>query len=183
MRKASQILGVVSLVIMAGCAGTQPPMGLTAPPSDQSTLYARGLSTGLVREEAADRAAVQRAREALAAMIEVHVKSLTKQASEQIGIGADSELNSAYSEAIKSTVNQSLNFTAPFQRAPTVWDKRTNSFRAEVIYKIDIGPINDQLMENIKARKNLYERFRTTELMKELDAETQEEPAADPTSP
>ena len=173
MRKVSQFLGVLSIMILAGCAGTQPPPGLTIPQSDQSTLYARGLSTGLVREEAADRAAVQRAREGLAAMIEVHVKSLTKQASEQIGIGADAELNSTYSEVIKSTVSQSLNFSTPFQRAPTVWDKRTNAYRAEVIYKIDIGPINDQIMENIKARKNLYERFRTTDLFKELEAETQ----------
>lgn len=173
MRKVSQFLGVLSIVIMVGCAGTQPRVALTVPQSDQSTLYARGLSTTLMVEEAADNAAALRARNGLAGIIEAHVKSLTKQASEQIGIGKDAELNSSFSEAIKQTVSQSLNFSSVYQKAPTVYDKRLGAYRAEVIYKVDIGPINDQIMENIKARKNLYERFRTTELFEELEAETQ----------
>lgn len=173
MRKVSQFLGVLGIIFMAGCAGTQPPSGLTVPPSDASTLYARGLSTTLLVEEAADNAAALRARNELATMIEAHVKSLTKQASEQIGIGKDAELNSAFSEAIKQTVNQSLNFSSQYQKAPTTWVKRLGAYRAEVIYKVNIGPINDQLMENIKARKNLHERFRTTGLYDELEEATQ----------
>ncbi|MCH8837544.1 MAG: hypothetical protein IIA60_07035 [Candidatus Marinimicrobia bacterium] len=173
MRNVGQFLGVLSVVIMVGCAGTQPREALIVPQSDQSTLYARGLSTTLLVEEAADNAAALRARNGLAATIEAHVKSLTKQASEQIGIGKDAELNSAFSEVIKQTVSQSLNFSSPYKKAPTVYDKRLGAYRAEVIYKVDIGPINDQIMENIKARKNLYERFRTTELFEELEAETQ----------
>lgn len=173
MKKTSTILACLIIISMIGCAGSQPRVGLTVPQSDASTLYARGLSTTLLVEEAADNAAALRARNGLAAIIETHIKSLTKQASEQIGIGKDAELNSSFSEAIKQIVNQSLNFATQYKKAPTIYDKRLGAYRAEVIFKIDIGPINDQIMENIKARKNLYERFRTTELFEELEKETQ----------
>ena len=59
----------------------------------------------------------------------------------------------------------------PFKAAETRWDENRNGFRAEVIYKVDIGPVNKSILENIKQRKNLYERFRTSELFKELEEE------------
>ena len=177
------IVSMVAILLLIGCASTtngvpsrQPrpaitPKRLVTPASDEYMLYARGLSTDQLVEEEADRAAILRARQQLAATIETHIKSLTKQAREQVGIGRDAELNSQYSNAVKATVKQTLNITVPFKAAETRWDENRNGFRAEVIYKVDIGPVNKSILENIKQRKNLYERFRTSELFKELEEE------------
>jgi len=124
-------------------------------------------------EEEADISAGLNARNELATSIETHIKSLTKRAREQIGIGKDAELNSQFSEAIKQTVDQTLNFSTQCDAATTVWDKERNGFRAEVCYKIEVGPVNARMMENIKERKMLYERFRTSELFRELEDEIQ----------
>lgn len=171
-RKYMLIVIMVGLFIV-GC--TPPPTRIEVPPSDEYTIYARGLSTDQRVEEEADAAAVLEARNELAASIEAHIKSLTKRAREQIGIGKDAELNSQFSKAIKQTVDQTLNFSTLYKAAETRWDKKRNAFRAEVIYKIDIGPVNNRMMENIKQRQNLYERFRTSELFKELEEEIEKE--------
>ncbi|MBC8487292.1 MAG: LPP20 family lipoprotein [Bacteroidetes bacterium] len=166
-----QIASILAILLLVGCASS--PKRLVTPPSDEYTLYARGLSTDQLVEEEADAAAALNARNELAASIENHIKSLTKRAREQIGIGKDAELNSQFSQAIKQTVDQTLNFSTLYKSAETI--KKRNAFRAEVIYKIDIGPVNKRIMENIKQRQNLYERFRTSELFKELEEEIEKE--------
>ena len=168
-----QITTMMAILLLIGCASA--PKRLVTPASDEYTLYARGLSTDQLVEEEADGAAVLNARNALAATIETHIKSLTKRAREQIGIGKDAELNSQFSTAIKATVNQSLNFSSEYAVTETRWDKKRNGFRSEVIYKVDIGPLNQRMLENIKQRKNLYERFRTSELFNELEEEIDKE--------
>jgi uncharacterized lipoprotein NlpE involved in copper resistance len=169
MRKVI-VISVAAILLLMGCASTHPER-LEVPASDEFTLYARGLSTDQLIEEEADAAAVLNARNELASAIEAHIKSLTKKAREQIGVGKDAELNSQYSSAMKQTVNQTLNFSTLYKAHTTVWDKKVNGFRAEVIYKVNIGPISQKLMENIKQRQNLYERFRTTDLFDELEKE------------
>ncbi len=164
---------MMAILLLIGCASA--PKRLVTPASDEYTIYARGLSTDQEIEEEADRAANLNAREELSASIESHIKSLTKRAREQIGLGKDAELNSQFSVAIKSTVNEALGFSVPFKTAETRWVKRLNAFRAEVIYKVDIGPLNQRMLENIKQRKNLYERFRTSELFNELEEEIDKE--------
>ena len=170
-----QIVSILAVLLFVGCATTS--MRLMTPPSDQYTLYARGLSTDQMVEEEADEVAILNARNQLAATLEARLKSLTKRAREQVGIGKDAELNSQYSIAIKQTVDQALNFSSPHAIAETKWVKKLNAYRAEVIYKVQIGPAKEQMMENIKQRKKLYERFRTGELFKELEKEIDKERA------
>jgi len=169
MRKAT-VFGLAAILLLMGCASTHPDR-LVVPASDEFTLYARGLSTDQLIEEEADASAILNARNELASAIEAKINSLTKRAREQIGVGKDAELNSQYSSAVKQTVSQTLNFSTLYKAHTTVWDKKVNGFRAEVIYKVSIGPINQKLMENIKQRQNLYERFRTTQLFDELEKE------------
>jgi len=168
-----QIIVGITILLIVGCASTYTR--LVVPKSDEFTVYARGLSTDQLIEEEADAAAVLNARNGLASNIETHIKSLTKRAREQVGIGKDAELNSQFSGAIIATVDQTLNFSSEYSVNPTVWDKKKNGYRAEVIYKINTGPVNKKMMENIKKRKNLYERFRTSELFRELENKIEKE--------
>ncbi len=175
--KRVTVFGVAAILLLMGCASTHPDR-LEVPASDEFTLYARGLSTDQLIEEEADAAATLNARNELASAIEAHIKSKTKRAREQIGVGEDAELNSQFSSAMIQTVNQTLNFSTLYKAQTTEWDKKVNGWRAEVIYKVNIGPINQKLMENIKQRQNLYERFRTTQLFDDLekDIEKSENP-------
>lgn len=171
------IISILVILLFAGCGSwfASNQLRLVTPNSDQYTLYARGLSTDQMVEEEADEMAILNARNQLAATLEARLKSLTKRAREQIGIGKDAELNSQYSIAIKQTVDQSLNFSSQHAVAETKWVKKLNAYRAEVIYKVQIGPAKEQMMENIKQRKKLYERFRTSQLFQELEEEIDKE--------
>ena len=164
-----QITTMMAILLLIGCASA--PKRLDTPASDEYTLYARGLSTDQAYEEDADIAAEADAKNRLSGMIETHVKSLTKRAREQIGVGKDAELNSQFTFATKQTVDQSLNFTSLHNSVVTTWDKKRDGFRAEIILKVNIGPINERMLDNIKQRQNLYERFRTSELFNELEDE------------
>lgn len=174
MRKTIQFLGLLSIVAMLGCAGSRIPL----PKSDEFTLYARGLSTDQTKEENADAAAKMVGRNELATMIQVHIRSLTKQASEQVGIGKNSELNSLFSQAIKQTVDQTFSGSTLHDAAVTKWVRRLKAYRAEVVMKIDTGPVNEQMLDNIKQRQRLYERFRTSALFKEMEEEIEKQRAS-----
>jgi len=114
----------------------------------------------------------------LATSIQTHLKSLTKSASEQIGIGKDAELNTMFSEAIKQTVNQVMNFST-IHEGPVTTEKK-GVYRSEVVVKLDLSPVNQEMMENLKQRKRLYERFRTSNLFKELESEIDSESTGQP---
>jgi|TARA_Y100000310_G_scaffold59576_1_gene54968 hypothetical protein len=193
MKRKYTIIGIILVSFIVGCATKPeiippitppsrpitPPKRVEVPPSDEFTLYARGLSTGMMREEDADRRAALSARNELATSIETHIKSLTKDAMEQIGMGKDADLTSLFSSAIKATVDQTLRFSVLHSAKPTIWDERMNGFRAEVVYKLNIGPINEQMLDNIKQRKNLYEQFRASELFNELEDEIEKQRGQD----
>ena len=176
MRRTSLILCVLSGIFIIGCAGKMYDR-IEVPPSDEFTLYARGLSTDQQLEEAADRAAVLNARNELASALEVHIKSLTKSATEQVGINQDAELNRMFTEAIKATVDQTLNFSVLHDAKQTIWDKRVPGWRAEVVYKIDLTVANRNLLDNVKERQRLYERLRSGELWQELEDEIERQRA------
>lgn len=171
MKTVSLAVKCICGLLLIGCVSTKPPERLVTPPSDEFTLYARGLSTDQRMEEMADRAAELQGRNALATAIQTHITSLTKQAAEQVGINEDSEMSRMFSQAIKLTVDQTLVGSVVHSNAVTRWDKRVGGFRAEVVMKIDIGVVNKNLIENLKQRKLLYERMRTGELFQELEAE------------
>jgi len=158
-------------ILLIGCAGTKPPDRIVVPRSDEFTLYARGLSTDQTNEELADNAAVLQGRNELAASIETHIRSLTKQAREQVGAGDESELNSLFSQAIKATVDQTLIISVVHSAAVTRWDTRANAFRAEVVMKIDLSAVNLSMIDNLKQRQLLYQRLRTGNLFLELEEE------------
>ena len=176
--KLQLITTCLVLMTVIGCAAGVVKQRVTTPASDQYTLYARGVSDGLRTESTSQRQAQLDARNNLATSIETHIKSLTKSASEQIGLGNDSELNSMFSQAIKQTVNQTLSFSL-IHEGPVTTEKK-GIFRSEVVVKLDLGPVNQEMMENLKERKRLYERFRTSNLFKELESEIDSESSGQP---
>ncbi len=183
MKQISIFISVMIGILLIGCAGSKPSERLPVPKSDEFTLYARGLSTDQQIEEMADRASELQARNALASAIETHIRSLTKQAAEQVGIGNDSEQNRLFSQAIKATVDQTLVGSVVHSAAVTRWDKRTAAFRAEVVMKIDVSAVNQSMIDNLKQRQLLYQRLRTGELFRELEEDIEKERAAPESAP
>ena len=182
MRIKQQLLTIcLALLTFIGCAGGIKGLvkhNVTTPASDQYTLYARGVSTGMQAEWLSEKDATTKARQELATSINNHIKALTKSATEQIGLGKDSELNTMFSDAVKQTVNQSLDFSLIHEGPVTTEIK--GEFRSEVVIKLDLSPVNQEMMENIKQRKRLYERMRTSNLFKELESEIDSESSGQP---
>jgi ribosomal protein S20 len=176
--KLQLITTCLVLMTVIGCAAGVVKQRVTTPASDQYTLYARGVSEGLMKENLSERAAQASARNELATSIQTHIKSLTKSAAEQIGLGKDAELNTMFSEAIKQTVDQVMSFSSVHE-GPVTTEKK-GIFRSEVVVKLELGPVNQEMMENLKERKRLYERFRTSNLFKELESEIDSESSGQP---
>ena len=110
------------------------------------------------------------AQQRMAGFIDTHVKGLTKRAREQIGLGKDAELNSMFSQATKATVNQSLKFMTVYGNYKTTGSSK-KGYKTVVWGKLNCGPINDEMMENLIIRQRLNERLRTSQLFTELEDE------------
>ena len=164
---------VATFLFIIGCASNLN--WLNVPPSNDETFYAGGYAT-MPRQKESSQSAVLMARQELASQIETHITALTKEAYEQVGIGKDPEINAIFSNAVKATVDQSLAFSVP--NIPSISKNvKNNQVRTEVVYKLDVGPVNQAMLDNIKERQMLYQRFRTGELFNELEENIEKERA------
>ena len=166
MKRIQIVITLASLLfLIVGCAGT-----IKDPQSDQYTLYAKGISEGQMDIANSEEDAWILAQQRMGGFIDTHVKGLTKRAREQIGLGKDAELNSMFSQATKAVVDQQLRFMTVYGNYKTTGSSK-KGYKTVVWGKLNCGPINDEMMENLKKRQRLYERFRTSQLFTELEDE------------
>jgi hypothetical protein len=177
-------LGIAALV---GCGGAKttnlappPPDEITAPdwflntPTDANYLFATATMTSRDMQMAIQKAETQ-ARTNLAQQMETKIGNLTKQFQEEVGFDEDSELLQQFTSATKVVTKQTLSGARSDEKKLV---KESGLYRAYVLMSLPIGQANQQLMDKIKANRNLYTRFQSTkafdELNKELDALKQE---------
>ena len=175
MMKKGRLTIIATFLFILGCASSGNKRTIVVPVFTGETLYAYGVATRVMEQQSIEAARLN-ARNELASQIETHVRSLTKNASEQVGIGRDTEINNLFSSAVKATVDQTLNFSVPHE-PPVTKDVENGQNRTEVVYKLDVGPVNQAMLDNIKERKMLNERMRTSELFNELEEEIEKKRA------
>lgn len=138
------------------------------PPTDQNYLF--GAATAVSRDlQLSINKAQSEGRNALAQQLEVKFGALNKRFVEEVG-REGSQLLDQYTQAYKSVVSQVLFGSRARQQT-----LRTEGemYRAVVLMELPIGEVSKKLLEQIRAQEQLYTRFRSSEVFKELDAEVQ----------
>jgi len=118
---------------------------------------------------AADKATTG-ARAELGRILDTKVNALQKRFEEETGTAEEATLLQQFTQATKLVVSTNMN-------GSRMKDQRTvrdgNNWRAYVLMELPMGAANAQLMDEIKKNKELYTRFRASEVYKELDSEVQ----------
>ncbi len=138
------------------------------PPTDQNYMF--GAATAVSRDvQVAINKAQAEGRNALAQQVEVKFGALNRRFVEEVGRDG-SQLLDQYTQAYKGVVSQALYGSRPRQQS-----LRTEGdvYRAVVLMELPVGEMSKRLLEQIRAQEQLYTRFRSTEVFKDLDAEVQ----------
>ena len=96
---------------------------------------------------------------------------MTKQFTEEVGLGEDAEFLSQTSVVSKSVTSKVLNGS----RARQVETIKEDGviYRAYVLMELPIGPANSALLDAVKKQQNLYTRFRSSQGFQELEEEVE----------
>ncbi|HSQ75334.1 MAG TPA: hypothetical protein VLT13_07240 [Bacteroidota bacterium] len=170
---------IVLLLLIAGCGGSPETLQATKtgdipdwyPNAPQEALYVRAANTAVSQDlqVAVDKASTG-ARAELGRILDTKVNALQKRFEEETGTAEDATLLQQFTQATKLVVSTNMN-------GSKMKDQRTvrdgNNWRAYVLMELPIGAANAQLMDEIKKNKELYTRFRASEVYKELDTEVQ----------
>lgn len=144
------------------------------PAADKERMFQPATATSRDVQVAINRAQAE-GRNGLASQLEVKYGSLTRRFVEETGVAADAQLLDEYEQTYKAVVSQVLIGShardQKFQIDGSV-------YRAWVLMELPVGEANRKLVEQIKAREQLYTRLRATEAFKELNAEVEQFEAA-----
>ena len=98
--------------------------------------------------------AKQEARVDLAQQMETKIKAMTKQFSEEVGLGEDAEFLSQTSVVSKSVTSKVLNGSRV--REVKTLKEGGVIYRSYVLMELPIGPANTALLDAVKKQKNIY---------------------------
>ena len=140
------------------------------PPEDPNYMFSTATMTSKDLQLAINKAK-QQARVDLAQQMETKIKAMTKQFTEEVGLGEDAEFLSQTSVVSKSVTSKVLNGS----RARQVETIKEDGviYRAYVLMELPIGPANSALLNAVKKQQNLYTRFRSSQGFQELEEEVE----------
>ena len=173
----SVIILMIFVTFLMACGGKTKldnPSGLPPwfqnPPEDPNYMFSTATMPSKDLQLALNKAK-QQARVDLAQQMETKIKSMTKQFTEEVGLGEDAEFLSQTSVVSKSVTSKVLNGS----RARQVETIKEDGviYRAYVLMELPIGPANSALLDAVKKQQNLYTRFRSSQGFQELEEEVE----------
>ncbi len=173
----SVIILMIFVTFLMACGGKTKldnPSGLPPwfqnPPEDPNYMFSTATMTSKDLQLAINKAK-QQARVDLAQQMETKIKAMTKQFTEEVGLGEDAEFLSQTSVVSKSVTSKVLNGS----RARQVETIKEDGviYRAYVLMELPIGPANSALLNAVKKQQNLYTRFRSSQGFQELEEEVE----------
>lgn len=179
MRATVGIVVLLAAMMAAGCAGSKGlheagsgdiPEWFTNTPQDPNYLFSAQSQTSRDMQMSID-AAVQSARAEIARQTEVKVSAIQKRFQEEVGVGAESELMQQFTQATKTVVSTSLSGSRVRHQKIA---KEGATWRSYVLVEYPLGAANQALLQQLKANRDMYTRFRATEAFQELEGEAAE---------
>jgi hypothetical protein len=180
MRTAGLMM-VVALIggVLIGCGGGPKtlqsvsecdiPEWYSNVPTDPNYLYAARTATSQDMQLAQDKATTD-GRTEIGRQTDLKVQGMQKRFDEEVGLNADAQLMSQFTQASKTVVSTSLSGS----RVKTqVLCKDGDLYRSYVLVEYPVGAANEALMQQIKKNNEMYTRFRASQAFKDLDSEVQ----------
>jgi len=138
-------------------------------PQDPNYLFAARTAVSQDMQLALDKATTD-GRAEIGRQTELKIQGLQKRFDEEVGVNADAQLMSQFTQANKTVVSTSLSGSRVKSQKLC---KDSNLWRAYVLVEYPIGAANEALMQQIKKNNEMYTRFRSSQTFKELDNEVQ----------
>jgi len=138
-------------------------------PESPNYLYAARTATSQDMQLALDKATTD-GRTEIGRQTDLKVQGLQKRFDEEVGLNADAQLMSQFTQANKTVVSTSLSGSRVKEQ---VTCKDGDLYRSYVLVEYPIGAANEALMQQIKKNNEMYTRFRASQAFKDLDSEVQ----------
>jgi len=169
------LLAITTLLIACGGKVAQEnslnlPQWFQNPPEDPNYMFSTATSTSKDMQMSINKAK-QEARVDLAQQMETKIKAMTKQFSEEVGLGEDAEFLSQTSVVSKSVTSKVLNGSRV--REVKTLKEGGVIYRSYVLMELPIGPANTALLDAVKKQQNMYTRFRASQGFQELEEEVE----------
>ena len=110
----------------------------------------------------------------LAATINSQMEGYTKRVQEENGLGADSDILDRYSQVQSQTIATALQDYSVAKKQ--ILEERSDNqdiYRAYVLLEWDEGAAPKQLLDKIKADKEIYDAVRASELIEEMESKVE----------
>lgn len=181
MQKKISILVLVLLsIFLLACGGGEKSAAPKGPrevfqpdwygiQGDPSFVYSYGTATKVSQNSSYDAAYANAVLEA-AQYVEQHVKGMLKNFEEEVG-GTNPTVNSLVSKAVKTVSSAKFSGTVVTQRK--TYTLENGRFQSFVRLAIPKGEINKNTVNAIKKEEEMYNRFRSAQAFKELEAATE----------
>jgi len=186
MKKITLIMSVTTLglLLLIGCGGHAPAVTddlteIADPFQDlqdmangfikDGNIAVVGVGTSTRQDIARDKARAS-AQAKLAESFETKVEVLKKKFTEELGSDMTNELNETFTNVIKTT-SKTVLFGAIENKAKYFKDNKTDMISAGVVLYVSPDVMNQSLLDQMKNKPKLYERFRASEAYKELEEE------------
>lgn len=132
-------------------------------------VYTYGTATKVSQNSSYDAAYANAMLEA-AQYVEQHVKGMVKNFEEEVG-GANPTVNSLVSKAVKAVSSAKFSGTMVTQRKS--YQLENSRYQSFVRVAIPKEEINKNLIKEVKKEEEMYNRFRSAQAFKELEAATE----------
>ncbi len=169
------LLAITTLLMACGGKVVQEnslnqPQWFQNPPEDPNYMFSTATSTSKDMQILINKAK-QEARVDLARQMETKIKAMTKQFSEEVGLGEDADFLSQTSVVSKSVTSKVLNGSRT-REVKTVKEGGV-IYRSYILMELPIGPANTALLDAVKKQQNMYTRFRASQGFQELEEEVE----------
>ncbi|MFO7891276.1 MAG: hypothetical protein R6V04_13170 [bacterium] len=167
---------IILSVLYLGCAGSKSltdvstgrvPVWYQNPPTDDNNFFGVNTQTSVDMQTAFDKAK-HGARQEIARQVRTQIDGLEKDFMEELGSGENTQILQQFNAASKQVVSTALSGSKVNKQEVV---KHDDKFRAYVLMSYPIGASNKALMEQIKDNEEMYTRFRSSKVFKELEEE------------
>ena len=172
------VLALTISFVLIGCASTlsnpyakQEKLANTI--TDKGGIAVQGLGIGTRRDVALEKARIN-GRASLALAFEAKTEVLRKRFLEEVGASESSELNEHFSAVTKITAKKTLIASKERSTLYSKKDRKTGKMECSVVMYIDPMMFGQSLLDEMKKKEVLYQRFIASksyeELKKEMDS-------------
>jgi len=159
----------LTLIAIVGCSSApKKPAWFLSPPDDPA-FYVASSSGESMREQMAIQKAKTLAQTDISQQIENRLGNLTKMFQEEVGTGENSELLESFSSATKTVTKNTLRGVKT--KEVFTLQKKNGSYTAYVLMLLPKADVAQQMMQDVKSKEILYNRFRASQAHADLEKE------------